>query len=401
MNALVLQCGGPTAVINRTLAAIVRQWRNIGVGGELHGGRHGLAALVSGDWLALSRVPDEWLAGVERAPGMALGGGRNRLDDQDFDRAAALLRTRAVGIVFLIGGNGTMAAGRALRAAADRAGTRLRIVGIPKTIDNDIPCTDVTPGFPSAAQFLIEAVHDIGIDAASMRGYEDVVLVETMGRHAGWLAASTLLARLAPDDPPHLVLVPEQPVADTAFLEQVRERQERLGVCVITVAEGVRDRAGSFFAEHANAGGVERDAGGQVILGRSGGPLPYFATLIRERLHLRCRLVRPDLLQRCSRAHVTALDRTIASLVGSAAVDRALADAAADPEMIALRRTSAGWATEAVPLDEIRGERTLPPGPLDAALLQALLGHEPRTTQRTRTTRATDNTDNTDNTGHG
>jgi 6-phosphofructokinase 1 len=157
------------------------------------------------------------------------------------------------------------------------------------------------------------------------------------------------------------VLIPEEPVSEPAFLDAVREQHARTGLCLVTVAEGVRDPGGSFLAERSTEREVERDAAGQIILGRSGGPLPYLASLVRERLRLRCRLVRPDVLQRCSRAHVSRLDRTLAAMAGAAAVDYALGGDGA-PAMIALKQMSDDWRTEPVPLDRIRGERTLPSG---------------------------------------
>ena len=371
MNALILQCGGPTAVVNASLVALVRAWRRQG-DGALHGGRGGLAALTSGDWVSLSTVDDLWLAAIEASVGMALGGGRDRLGEPDLDAGVARLTSRAIDTVFLIGGNGTMAAGRALAARAAHVGARLRIIGVPKTIDNDIPHTDVCPGFPSAARFLVQAVRDVGADTSSMRGYEDVVLIEAMGRHAGWLTAATLLARTGPDDPPHLVLVPERPVPPGEFLDAVRRQHARAGICVVTVAEGIRDGDGIFLAERGAIRGMERDASGQIILGRSGGPLPYLSSLVRERLGLRCREVRPDVLQRCSTAHVSPLDRHVAALAGAAAAELALTSRAAAPVMISLRHESAGWRTEPVPLEAVREERTVPaalladPSPLRA-----------------------------------
>jgi ATP-dependent phosphofructokinase / diphosphate-dependent phosphofructokinase len=370
MHALVLQCGGPTAVVNTSLAALVRRWRGSMPAGVLSGGHHGLRALLTTDWRTLTDAGDGWLAALDDTPGMALGGGRDRLSEPDVEHAVGLLAARGVETLFLIGGNGTMAAGRAIAGCAERARVPLRIIGVPKTIDNDIPHTDVCPGFPSAARFVVDAVRDIGDDVASMRGYEDVVLIETMGRHAGWLAAATALARSDPEDAPHLVLVPEEPCGEGPFLSAVRHQHARTGLCVVTVAEGVRDSSGAFFAERGADAVVERDASGQVIFGRAGGPLPHLSALVRERLGLRCRLVRPDLLQRCSRAHVSRLDRRLADIVGTAAVDAAVSSQAGDAVMIALRIVGDRWTTESVPLEQVRGERTLSggllldPGPL-------------------------------------
>ena len=338
----------------------MRRWREVAPRGELHGGRYGLAALKTGEWLLLSQMHPDWLSSVDASPGMALGGGRDRLDDQELDRAVALLAARGIDTLFLIGGNGTMAAGRELAARAAHGGVPLRTVGIPKTIDNDIPDTDVAPGFASAARFLIETVRDVTADISSMGRYEDVVLIEAMGRHSGWLAAATLLARTNPGDAPHVVFVPEQPLASGAFLNAIREQHAPTGLCVAVVSEGVRDQQGRFFAELGADCAIEHDGSGQVILGRSGGPLPVLARLVRSELGLRCRSVRPDVLQRCSRAHVVGWDREIAAMVGRAATDWAAAARPGEAVMIALRRTSGRWNTEAVPLELVRGERWLP-----------------------------------------
>jgi ATP-dependent phosphofructokinase / diphosphate-dependent phosphofructokinase len=360
MHAIVLQCGGPTAVVNTTLAALIRRWQARAPGRLLFGGHHGLRALVTTDWRPLSAEALPWLAGIETSPGAALGGGRDRLTDGELESAVRVLHSRQISTAFLIGGDGTMAAARELLARARRLGAAVRVIGVPKTVDNDIPCTDVCPGFPSAARFLIDAVRDVAADASSMRGYEDVVLIETMGRHAGWLAAATALARAAPGDAPHVVLLPEQPFAEEGFLAAVRDAHTRNGICVVTAAEGLRDADGVCLAERAASGWAERDASGQLILGRTGGPLPHLASIVRDRLGLRCRQVRPDLLQRCSRAHVPALDRELAALAGTTAVDAALSPRMAEGTMIALRAGPVTWTTEAVSLEQVRGERTLP-----------------------------------------
>jgi ATP-dependent phosphofructokinase / diphosphate-dependent phosphofructokinase len=375
MHAIVLQCGGPTAVVNTTLAALVRRWHGHGTGRTIFGGHHGLRALLTTDWRTFSTEDTTWLAAIEMLPGAVLGGGRDRLSDVDIERAVEVLRSREVSTVFLIGGNGTMAAGRELSLHARRMGSSLRVIGVPKTVDNDIPRTDLCPGFPSAARFLVEAVGDIAADAASMRGYEDVVLIETMGRHTGWLAAATALARTSPGDAPHVIVVPEALFDADAFLAAVRDVHGTAGVCVAVAAEGLRDGNGVFLAEHGAGRSAERDGSGQLILGRSGGPLPYLASLVRDRLRLRCRLVRPDLLQRCSRAHVLPLDRELASLVGIAAADLPFTVDAPAAVMIALRTAAGRWTTDAVPLDQVRGERTLPEAiRVDPSALRPLVG---------------------------
>jgi 6-phosphofructokinase 1 len=170
------------------------------------------------------------------------------------------------------------------------------------------------------------------------------------------------------------VLVPEEPFDETPFLSAVRDQHARAGICVASVAEGVRDPSGAVLAGRSADALAERDASGQIIFGRTGGPLPFLARLVRERLGLRCRLVRPDVLQRCSRVHVSPLDRSLAGLAGTAAVDEAISGDRRQAVMIALRRVSDRWTTQAVPLDKVRGERTVPRATLrDPTALRTLL----------------------------
>jgi 6-phosphofructokinase 1 len=366
VNALVLQCGGPTAVVNSSLAALGRRWREDEPDGQLFGGRFGLRALATGEWDRLDVENDAWLQRLDTTPGMALGGGRDRLDPSQLASVAGRLGSREIDVVFLIGGNGTMAAARALASGAHGP----RVIAVPKTIDNDIPHTDICPGFLSAARFLSEAVRDVSDDVLGMRGYEEVVLIETMGRHAGWLAASAPLARGSADDAPHLVLMPEKPIDEDALLAQIEDRVTAAGVCVVVVSEGVRDHRGVLLTTKECRSGIERDPSGHVILGRSGGPLPYLTARIRERLGRSCRQVRPDVLQRCSRAHVSALDRRLASLVGASAVG--CAREGSTGVMVAVRRVDGEWRTEPIPLDRVKGERLVPPD-FDPEALRALL----------------------------
>jgi len=360
-NAIVLHCGGPTATVNASLHGVISTWQNAGVDGRLWGGRHGLRALAADDWIDLTRYDDAVGGRLEHQPGSVLGGGRDALDGAAMDDAIDRLLRTEIGIVFIIGGNGSMAAGDAMGA---RAGGSLRVIGIPKTIDNDLERTHVAPGYGSAARFVAESVRDIGLDLRSMAGFEDVVLVETMGRHTGWLAAAGALARAKRSDPPHIILTPEAAVPEDAFLEAVRTHHAAHGTCLAVVAEGVRDAAGVFYAERNQT--IERDAAGQQLFTRAGGPLPALAGLVRDRLGLRCRQVRPDTLQRASSASASAVDRMLAVLVATEAVASALDGASGI--MIGLERSDTEWRTTTEPLEEVAGrERVLPATFVEAA----------------------------------
>lgn len=364
-NALVLQCGGPTPVVNASLAGVIAAWRERRSGGTLWGGRYALRALVSGDWEDLGG----WTAldDLARTSGAALGGGRDRLDDADLAAGLGLLARRDVAAVFLIGGNGSIGAAHALatRATSARAGAP-RVLLVPKTIDNDVPGTDFCPGYPSAARFLAASVRDLALDLASMYGFEDVALVETMGRHTGWLAAATAVAR-GPGTAPHAILIPEVPFAEARFLAAVREAHRRHGLCVVVAAEGVRDAAGTFLTEKEPTSPVEMDASGQKLFTRAGGPLPYVARLVRERAGLRCRVVRPDVIQRSSSALASDFDRAHAEATGRAAV--AAAAVGETDAMVALERRGSEWHARTVPLAGLARERPLPPEFFDADAL--------------------------------
>ena len=375
MNALVLQTGGPTAVFNASLWGVIETWQRAGVG-RLWGGRHGLKGLAGGDWVELTQYHDRPDAPLASQPGAALGAGRDRLADEDLPAALDRLVRQSIGVVFVLGGNGSMAAAHRLAAGARGAGYQaggqpLRVVGVPKTVDNDLAGTDFAPGFPSAARFLAQTVLDIGLDLRSMQGFDQVAVVEVMGRHAGWLAASAALSRAQPGHPPHLVLMPEVPLDEDAWLAAVQDQVEQGGVCLVVASEGVRDLDGVFLTE--KGGSLQRDASGQRMLGFGAGVASYLARLVGERLGLRCRQMRLDTVQRSSRTLASAVDRACAFAAGEAAVQAALDGQSdvmmglqrrmneGDASLVVARQGSVVWRVAPVPLADVVGhERRFP-----------------------------------------
>jgi ATP-dependent phosphofructokinase / diphosphate-dependent phosphofructokinase len=363
-NALVLQCGGPTAVINASLAGVMGACLASPEINQLWGARHGLRGLVTGDWVDLTSYQgsNEWLRRLELQPGAVLESGRDRLDDSSVPEILDRLRHRDISVMFFIGGNGSMVAAREMsegsKADAHRPDTSsLQVIAIPKTIDNDIAGTDVCPGYPSAARFVAQSVHDVGLDLYSMRGFDDVAVVEVMGRHAGWLAAAGALARWDDGAPPHLILFPELPLDEDEFLVAVEHKHEREKMCIVVAAEGVRDKRGTFLAEKHRP--LDRDSTGQKLFGLAGGPSPYLAALINERLGLRCRQIRPDLTQRSSSAMASDVDRELAKQVGEYAVKAAVEGRSG--VMIGLERQATEWQSVPVAFEQVIGrERLLP-----------------------------------------
>jgi ATP-dependent phosphofructokinase / diphosphate-dependent phosphofructokinase len=363
MNVLVLQCGGPTAVVNASLRGAIDQSQNHRSVKRLWGARRGLQGLMTGDWVDLTDYRDQGARRLELQSGAALGSGRTPLRHEDLPVVWQHLDERDIHALVIIGGNGSMAAAENLSKGAIEAGYPLQVIGIPKTIDNDIAGTDACPGYGSAARFIAQSVHDAGLDLSAMRDFDDVVLFEVMGRYSGWLGAASSLARWNENAAPHLILLPEVSLHEDGFVAAVASWHGRKGVCMVVVAEGARDRDGAFLAERYRK--AERDGSGQRLLGFAGGAAPYLAQLLRERLGLRCRQIRPETIQRSSAALASEVDRVLARRVGEDAVKAALEGRSGI--MIALERTGNGWRSLPISLDQIAGrERTLPPDFIDA-----------------------------------
>jgi 6-phosphofructokinase 1 len=384
MNAVVAQCGGPTPVINATLAAVVAAWQGSPLGsgslsaaaersagrsaeraaGRIFGSRYGLQGLVLGDWAELTELDAAALKQLALQPAAALGGSRYRPSDEEFGQVVERLRVAQVGALFLIGGNGTMAAAQRIAEEASARGLPLQVLGIPKTIDNDLWGCDATPGYGSAARYLAHTTQEIGLDLRAMRGFDQVAVVEVMGRHVGWLAAATALARKNEGDPPHLILLPETPVVLEEVLQRIAAVYAERQVCTAIVAEGVRGRDGVYWAELVD--GAAYDASGQRVFSMSAGASAYLVQQVQERLGLRCRQIKLNTAQRSTRLLASAVDRGLAETVGTAAVDAWRQGASG--VLPALRKDRDGWRTELMAFEAVVGrERPLPQAYIDAA----------------------------------
>ncbi len=363
MNVLFIQCGGPTPVLNASLAAAIAACQNDAGRHKFWGSRLGLQGLVDSAWIDVTDLSVATLDQLRRQPGAALGSSRHFLADTEIPGVLTRLQDRAINCVLVNGGNGAMAAAQKLAQSANTAGYQvddepLRVIGIPKTVDNDLVGTDTAPGYGSAARFVAQTTRDIALDLYAMRRFDDVAVLETMGRHAGWLTGAAALARQNPDDAPDLILLPEITFDEDAWLEKVQAVHQCQGICLVVASEGIRDANGQFLAE--KLGQADTDARGQKTLGLAAGVAPYLAHLVRQRLGLRCRQIRPDTIQRSSSALVSATDRHLAEMVGAQAIHAGLQGTS--EIMIGLASTVEGWQTLHVPLANVIGqERKLPP----------------------------------------
>ena len=386
-NALVAHGGGPTCVLNASLAGIVEECHAQPRIATLYGAAGGAGGLLADSLTNLSAEPLENWPAIARSPGSVLGSSRQHLAATDFDRMVDLLRRHDIRYVFLTGGNGTMEMALRLSGACRAQAYEAFVIGVPKTIDNDLYGTDHTPGFPSAARFFIHALHFIGADNRALPG---VTVVEVLGRDAGWLSAATLLARELDDDAPHLVYFPERPLPFAQLASDVESVYRRLGRAVIAVCEGQLD-------EHRSPFGADVRSTSRTPLALN---LAHVLSMrLSKALGISARSEKPGLLGRSFAALASPVDLAEARQCGQAAVRLALAGETA--VMVSIERiqdTPYQTAFGHVPIETVSG-RTRPfpekwiPGhptlasPHFAAWLNPLLGPIPtlgRLSQRPR-----------------
>lgn len=330
---IVGQSGGPTAAINSSLVGVLREAKAQGIK-RIYGMRYGIRGLLSGDLVDLSNLPLDVLPALQQTPSAALGACRYHLTDPDIPLALATLEEHGIGYMVYIGGNDSADTSHRIAMAAAERGVQLNVVAVPKTIDNDLPVTDHCPGFGSAARFIAIATLETTLDTRAMPDIYPVKILETMGRHAGWLAASSALARATGWETPNLIYVPECPKDVDEVLQEVQEAYQARGQVIIVASENLRSRDGRPFAlagmealnqgQQVNQGPDFVDAFGHAYY-RGTGPGSVLTQLITKKLDLRARMDQPGTLQRMSQSHQSEVDLIEAEECGRAAVRGALA----------------------------------------------------------------------------
>lgn len=313
-NLLVLQTGGPTVVVNTSLYGVIDQGKRVTRFSEILGSQRGVMGLLHDDVTELSAWSAHDVDRLRRTPGAALGSSRHRLTGDDYDLAFDTLDKHNVGALIIIGGNGSMCAAHELDRAAAARGVDLSVVGVPKTVDNDIAETDRCPGYASAARFVVQSVRDVGQDVRSLP--LPVSIFETMGRNTGWLAGAAGAARYGKSTAPHALYLPEHPFSVDTFLGDIDRFVTSHGWTVVVVSEGVRDADGQpVYRTQIDA---QKDDLGRAL---PGGVSSYLAAQVSNKLILRCRYEQPGLCGRTSMAHVSPIDAADAEHVGRAAID--------------------------------------------------------------------------------
>ena len=318
-NLLVAQSGGPTAVINSSVAGIVEEALQHAKIRGIYGAVNGILGVLREDLVDLRREDPSTISKLRRTPSAALGSCRYKLSDRDYSRLYEVLTAHDIGYFICAGGNDSMdTAHKTAKLAAERK-YDLKVMGVPKTVDNDLPVTDHCPGYGSVARFNAVATRDSSLDTDAIYTSDTIKIIETMGRDTGWITASTALAKETEDSGPHLIYLPERPFIQDAFLTDVKEVYGRLGRVVLSVCEGLKNENGEFVK--ASTKGIDTDRFGHAQLGGVG---DYLVNLISEKLKIKARYDKPGTIQRVSMQCASQVDLDEAYSVGKAALSKAI-----------------------------------------------------------------------------
>jgi len=314
---VVGQSGGPTAVINQSLVGVIEEVCEHDCIEQLLVAIHGVRGIVNENFADLKKISRHDLEDIARTPSAALGSSRDKPDEQYCHHIFEIFRRNNVRYFFYIGGNDSANSAHIVNTLAQQAGYELKVFHIPKTIDNDLLVTDHCPGFGSAATFVAHALIGDDLDNRSLTGIKIDII---MGRHAGFLTASAMLARRRPDDGPHLIYVPERPISMEQFTSDIIAVYEKLGRCVVAVSEGISSPNGPAWAQRIQEG-VEADAHGNIQLSGSGTLADFLiGTLKKELPKVRMRADTFGYLQRCFPGITSHVDAYEARYCGRMAV---------------------------------------------------------------------------------
>jgi ATP-dependent phosphofructokinase / diphosphate-dependent phosphofructokinase len=337
-NCLIGQSGGPSAVNNASVAGIVSEALNHECIEEVYGALNGVAGLLQEDLVDLASESQQAIRGLRHTPGAALGSCRTKLrKQQDLDRALEVIKAHNIRYYFHIGDGDAQETAAKLAETAKAQGHELRVIGIPKTIDNDLPVTDHCPGYGSAAKYIATTVRELAIDADATGSNDLVTIVEVMGRNTGWLAAAATLSKRRdhPNDPPHLVYLPEVAFDEGKFAEDVRRILKREKHCVVVVGEGIVDKDGNYVAVESS------DAGSAQF----GGVGEHLKTIVEGHVGAKVRVARLGIAQRSAAHLASKTDADEAFLAGQAAVKAAI-DGESEKMVTLLRGDSDTYSCE-------------------------------------------------------
>ncbi|MEY2408515.1 MAG: ATP-dependent phosphofructokinase / diphosphate-dependent phosphofructokinase [Verrucomicrobiota bacterium] len=363
-NLLVAQSGGPTAVINASVAGVIQEAGRNECIEEIYGGLNGIWGILREDLIDLNDEKAKAIEGLKHTPAAALGTCRYKLDfkknaeqaEKDMIRLFDVFMAHNIRYFFYAGGNDSQDTAHKIHLEAQKRSYEMRVIGVPKTIDNDLAHTDHCPGYGSTVKYAAATVMEIAADVGSMATEEgSCCIIEVMGRHAGWVAAGTVLAKRAPHEAPHIILTPEILFDETRFLARVKECIDAYRCCVVVVGEGLKNEKGDEVA----ADHTRLDAFGHPVLSGVG---EFIEELLGKRLKVKARSVKLGYAQRAASHFASQTDVNEAVACGEAAVRAAIEGKSG--HMVKLVRLSDQpykWSTDTEPLGDIVNiEHTVP-----------------------------------------
>jgi len=359
-NAIYAQSGGVTSVINATAGGVIEAARKSKRINKLYAGKNGIRGLLREDIIDTSIEDIVEIKKLQHTPGGIFGSCRHKLKDsssnkKEYERLIEVFRAHDIGYFFYNGGGDSQDTTNKISQFTIDAGFPVQCIGIPKTVDNDLPYTDNCPGFGSVAKYVATSVREASLDVQSMsESSTKVFIMEVMGRHAGWIAASSGLAHDKNNSAPHIILLPEVPFYKAKFLKRVKETIKKHGFCVIVVSEGARFKNGEFIAD---AGTIDSFGHKQL-----GGVAPTIAGMIKDNLGYKYHWAVSDYLQRAARHISSKTDLDQAYAVGKAAVRFALSgENAVMPIIKRISSNPYSWEIGKVKLSKVANvEKKLP-----------------------------------------
>jgi 6-phosphofructokinase 1 len=348
-NLLIAQSGGPTAVINSSVSGVIVEAKRHHEINGIYGAVNGILGVLNEEFVDLRQEDDFTISKLRRTPSAALGSCRYKLNEDDYARVIDVLGAHKISYLIFAGGNDSMDTAHTIADLTAEKKYDLKVMGVPKTVDNDLFMTDHCPGYGSVARFNSIAVRDAGLDNEAICTSDSVKIVETMGRDTGWIAASTALGKSRDDSAPHLIYLPERPFVAGKFLEDVKAVHDKFKRAVICVCEGLRDEKGDFVKVSRTR--IDIDNFGHAQLGGVG---DHLVNLVSTNLGIKARCDRPGTIQRVSMVCASPTDLDEAYLVGQLAVSKAV-DGESDKMVALVRKTDEPYecTTTLVKLQEV------------------------------------------------
>jgi len=359
-NVLYAQSGGVTSVINATAAGVLEAGRKSKRIGKIFAAKNGILGALNEEIIDTSFESDKEISRLKHTPGGAFGSCRYKLQDPsniqvEYQRLLDVFVAHNIGYFFYNGGGDSQDTANKIANFTKNMGFPVQCIGIPKTVDNDIPFTDNSPGFGSVAKYIAISTKEAGLDVASMAETSTkVFILEVMGRHAGWIASAAGLAQEKKGDPPHLILFPEIAFNKKKMISKVRATVKKHGYCVLVVSEGTKDSKGKFLADAGT-----KDAFGHKQLG---GVAPQIASIINSSLGFKYHWAVSDYLQRSARHIASQTDLEQAYSVGKSAIDFVLKGENAVMPIIKRKKTKKySWEIDKVALSKVANkEKKMP-----------------------------------------